>query len=131
MNKKRNWRAIFTWALFVFSVVYTLPSIIDEIDAYLVGPDLGVSDTSWDFAVVADFADATAFATYRTHPDHLAVIRDLVEPICAQRVAVQLEQSGFFDEAACFDQAFCALLALISPDPGFLFGQPRLLLFEA
>ena len=66
-----------------------LPSIIDEIDAYLVGPDLGVSDTSWDFAVVADFADATAFATYRTHPDHLAVIRDLVEPICAERVSVQ------------------------------------------
>lgn len=29
MNKKRNWRAIFTWALFVFSVVYTLPSMID------------------------------------------------------------------------------------------------------
>ncbi|TNF24787.1 MAG: protein translocase subunit SecD [Deltaproteobacteria bacterium] len=29
MNRKRNWRAIFTWALFVFAVVYTLPSMID------------------------------------------------------------------------------------------------------
>ena len=66
-----------------------LPATIAEIDAYLVGPDLGIADTSWDFAVSADFADAGAFATYRSHPEHLAVIRDLVEPICAERVAVQ------------------------------------------
>ena len=26
MKKKRNWRAIFTWALFVFAVAYALPS---------------------------------------------------------------------------------------------------------
>lgn len=28
MDKKRNWRAIFTWALLIFSVLYALPSII-------------------------------------------------------------------------------------------------------
>ncbi len=28
MNKKRNWRAIFTWVLAIFAVLYTLPSII-------------------------------------------------------------------------------------------------------
>ena len=29
MNKKRNWRAILTWALFVFSVLYVLPSAVE------------------------------------------------------------------------------------------------------
>lgn len=29
MNKKRNWRAIFTWTLFGFSVAYALPSAVD------------------------------------------------------------------------------------------------------
>lgn len=66
-----------------------LPATIPEIDAYLVGPDLGIADTSWDFAVSGDFADADAFATYRAHPDHVAVIAELIEPICAERVAVQ------------------------------------------
>ena len=66
-----------------------LPATIAEIEDYRVGPDLGIADTSWDFAVSADFADADAFATYRSHPEHLAVIRDRVEPICAERVAVQ------------------------------------------
>ena len=28
MNKKRNWRAIFTWALLIFSLVYTLPTFV-------------------------------------------------------------------------------------------------------
>jgi len=29
MDKKRNWRAIFTWALAIFSVLYAVPSFID------------------------------------------------------------------------------------------------------
>lgn len=29
MNKKRNWRAIFTWTLFGFAVAYALPSAVD------------------------------------------------------------------------------------------------------
>ena len=29
MNKKRNWRAIFTWTLLGFSVAYALPSAVD------------------------------------------------------------------------------------------------------
>lgn len=29
MKKKRNWRALFTWALLAFSVIYVLPSVVD------------------------------------------------------------------------------------------------------
>lgn len=66
-----------------------LPGIIPEIAAYHVGPDLGINDTTWDFAVTADFADAGAFLAYRDHPEHQARIQALVVPITAERVAVQ------------------------------------------
>jgi hypothetical protein len=67
-----------------------LPSVIPEIAAYLVGPDLGIADTSWDFGISADFASVADFEAYRAHPDHVAVLRDLIEPIAEQRVSVQL-----------------------------------------
>jgi hypothetical protein len=66
-----------------------LPAAIPEIDHYWCGPDLGLRDTNVDFAVVADFADETGFLAYARHPEHQAIIRDLVEPITAERHAVQ------------------------------------------
>lgn len=68
-----------------------LPGVIPEISAYQVGADLGLRDTNADFAVVADFADAAAFSAYSAHPAHLEVIESLVEPITAERHAVQFE----------------------------------------
>jgi len=67
-----------------------LPSIIPEIVAYRVGPDLGLSDGTWDFGISADFADVDDWATYRDHPEHQQRIRDLVLPITAERMAVQI-----------------------------------------
>lgn len=67
-----------------------LPSIIPEIVDYRVGPDLGVADTSWDFGLSADFASVADFEAYRAHPDHQAVLRDLIEPIAEQRISVQI-----------------------------------------
>lgn len=66
-----------------------LPATISEIEGYWCGPDLGLRDTNVDFAVVADFADEAGFLAYAGHPDHQAVIRDLVEPITAERNALQ------------------------------------------
>jgi hypothetical protein len=54
-----------------------------------VGADLGLRDTNADLAVVADFADEDAFRTYSGHPAHLEVIRTHVEPLVAERHAVQ------------------------------------------
>lgn len=68
-----------------------LPPKIPEIQAYLVGPDAGINDASWDFAVTADFATVEDYATYRDHPDHQAAIATFVLPITAERVAVQFE----------------------------------------
>lgn len=68
-----------------------LPAGIAEIRAYRFGPDLGLASATWDYAVVADFDSAEDYATYRDHPDHRALITQRVEPIVAERVAVQFE----------------------------------------
>jgi hypothetical protein len=68
-----------------------LPGAIPEIESYRFGRDLELRDTNADFAVVADFADEAGFLVYSAHPEHQAVIRDLVEPIVAERHSVQFE----------------------------------------
>ncbi len=68
-----------------------LPSLIPQIATYAVGPDLGITDGSWDFAVSARFASVDDFHTYRNHPEHQAVVTDLVQPITAERHSVQFE----------------------------------------
>ncbi|MCB0976018.1 MAG: Dabb family protein [Acidimicrobiales bacterium] len=68
-----------------------LPAVIPEIVDYRVGPDLGLADDSWDFAVSADFDDVDGFRTYREHPDHLAIIRDLIAPHVESRHSVQFD----------------------------------------
>ncbi|GAA4613655.1 hypothetical protein GCM10023195_59240 [Actinoallomurus liliacearum] len=68
-----------------------LPGAIPEIEDYHVGDDAGVNAGNFDFAVVADFADRDAYAVYRDHPVHRAVIDEYVTPILAERAAVQYE----------------------------------------
>ena len=68
-----------------------LPALIPEIAAYHVGLDVGVNPPSWDLAVSADFADVDGYVAYRDHPEHQQRIRDLIDPIVAERVSVQFE----------------------------------------
>lgn len=68
-----------------------LPAVIPELVDYRVGPDLDLADDSWDFAVTADFESVDDFRTYREHPDHQAVIRDLIAPHVEVRHAVQFD----------------------------------------
>ncbi|MBK6855188.1 MAG: Dabb family protein [Microthrixaceae bacterium] len=68
-----------------------LPGLIPQVATYAVGSNLGITEGSWDFAVSARFASVEDFHTYRTHPEHLAVITDHIEPITAERRSVQFE----------------------------------------
>lgn|SRR5687768_18400025 len=68
-----------------------LPGVIPEIREYSVGLDAGVNPGSWDFAVVADFADRDAYLVYRDHPAHRAVIDTYIAPLVAERAALQYE----------------------------------------
>ncbi len=71
-----------------------LPAAIPTIRAYRFGGDAGLSDTNFDFAVVADFDDVAGYETYRADDTHQAVIADLIAPEIAERVAVQYETSA-------------------------------------
>lgn len=71
-----------------------LPAQIPEILRYRFGPDVGLADGNWDFAVVADFADQAGYEVYRDHPVHQAVITDRIRPLVAQRAAVQMLTDG-------------------------------------
>ena len=67
----------------------TLPGLIPEIAEYRFGVDAGVNEGNFDFAVVADFASVDDYLVYRDHPDHRALIADLITGHVATRAAVQ------------------------------------------
>lgn len=66
-----------------------LPAAIPEIRAYRFGPDAGINDGNFEFAVTADFADEADYLVYRDHPQHRQVITELIAPHVAERAAVQ------------------------------------------
>ena len=68
-----------------------LPSSIAEIVDYRHGPDLGLNPANSQYAIVADFASADDFATYRDHPEHQRFIADHITGKVADRAAVQFE----------------------------------------
>ena len=73
----------------VEAALHQLPGKIPCILAYRFGRDVGVQDGNADFALVADFPDEEGLATYANHPDHQAVLQNLIRPILAQREAIQ------------------------------------------
>ncbi len=40
-------------------------------------------------SVIATFADESAWAVYRDHPEHLRIIAEQIRPVLARRSAVQ------------------------------------------
>ncbi|HKB31946.1 MAG TPA: Dabb family protein [Streptosporangiaceae bacterium] len=66
-----------------------LPGLIPELRGYAVGPDAGITEGNYDFAVVADFDDPAGYAVYRDHPTHRAVADKHIAPIAAARARVQ------------------------------------------
>jgi Stress responsive A/B Barrel Domain len=68
-----------------------LKPLLKGVRAYHVGPDAGLVEGNFDFAVVGDFDDAASYLAYRDHPAHRAVIEQTVLPITAERVSIQYE----------------------------------------
>ena len=69
----------------------TMPESIPEIRDYRFGADLGINDANWDFVVVADFATADDYVTYRDDPGHRALIAEAIAPHLEERASVQYE----------------------------------------
>ncbi|GII58760.1 hypothetical protein Pth03_71490 [Planotetraspora thailandica] len=66
-----------------------LPGVIPELKSYQIGPDAGINEGNFDFAVVADFDSQDDYLVYRDHPVHRAVVAESIAPIAATRAAVQ------------------------------------------
>ena len=66
-----------------------LPVIVPSIRAYVLGSDLGLVAGNFDFAVSADFDDEAGYLAYRNDPAHRDIITRTIDPITAQRIAVQ------------------------------------------
>ncbi|WP_420452203.1 Dabb family protein [Ilumatobacter sp.] len=65
--------------------------VVDGIEAYRHGADLGLAEGNLDYAIVADFSTADAYAAYRDHPDHQDLIATTIRPHVSRRVGVQFE----------------------------------------
>ena len=91
--------AVFTWtegmtaeleerfAAELRALAPTLPGL----RAYQCGPDAGLSDGNFDFAVVADFDDVASYLNYRDNPAHRDIIARYSRPNTKSRAAVQYE----------------------------------------
>jgi len=75
----------------VTAALRALPGKIPEIRSFRCGPDVGVNDGNWDYAVVAEFDSLEDQTIYRDHPEHRAVIDNELAAIRADRAAVQYE----------------------------------------
>jgi hypothetical protein len=65
----------------------TLPGL----RAYHAGPDAGIVEGNFDYAVVADFDDADSYLAYRSNAEHQDIIRRLTAPNMASRASLQYE----------------------------------------
>lgn len=75
----------------VVDALEALPAQIPTIRSYAVGPDLGLGEGRWDFAVVASFEDARGYHGYVDHPAHREVADNVIAPIRAERAHVQIQ----------------------------------------
>lgn len=64
---------------------------LDGVRDYVCGPDAGLTDGAYDFAVVGEFVDRDAFAAYRDHPEHQRILTEMILPNLQTRTVVQLE----------------------------------------
>ncbi|WP_419919195.1 Dabb family protein [Candidatus Poriferisocius sp.] len=75
----------------VRDAIATMPGATGATEAYAIGPDLGLAEGNFDFAVVGDFADEAAYLTYRDHPEHQRIVSEIIRPAISDRAAIQYE----------------------------------------
>jgi hypothetical protein len=68
-----------------------LVATIPEVREYRHGPDLGISEGNYDYAIVGEYASVDDYVTYRDHPDHQQVIADYIKDRISARAAVQYD----------------------------------------
>lgn len=75
----------------IIEAIYELPAQIPAIRQYSVGIDLGLAEDNASIAIIADFDDTEGYETYRDHPAHRDVIKQVIAPRLTARAAAQYE----------------------------------------
>jgi antibiotic biosynthesis monooxygenase (ABM) superfamily enzyme len=68
-----------------------LAATLPGLRAYHAGPDEGINQGNFDFAVVADFDDVDSYLSYRDNAEHKDIISRFSGPRAQSRAAVQYE----------------------------------------
>ena len=76
----------------IMAALRDLPKTISEIVALDVGKNVVESERNLDLGLVVDFADRAALDRYATHPDHVAVVQEYIQPVAQRLVVVDFEQ---------------------------------------
>jgi len=69
------------------AVAATLPGL----RSYTCGPGLGLTPTSYDFGIVAEFEDKSGWDAYMADAEHDRIRADLINPIVEARAGIQFE----------------------------------------
>jgi hypothetical protein len=64
---------------------------VSGVRKYTCGSDIGFSPGTFDFVVVGEFDDRESFVSYRDHPEHQRIIKEMITPHLDTRTVVQLE----------------------------------------
>ncbi len=67
-----------------------LPAAIPQLKALHWGSDVRFREGNADWALVAIFANQADWQAYQVHPEHQAIVQNLVTPILASRTAIQM-----------------------------------------
>lgn len=68
-----------------------LAARVPGVRSYRAGPDAGIVEGNFDFAVVGDFDDADAYLAYRSNHEHQDIISRFSAPHVKSRASVQYE----------------------------------------
>ena len=67
-----------------------LSPAIPELKALHWGSDVRFREGNADWALAALFDDQAGWHAYQVHPEHQAIVRDIVGPILESRTAIQM-----------------------------------------
>jgi hypothetical protein len=75
----------------VTDALTALVAHLEGVQSYLCGPDVGLTPSAYDYAVVGTFATRGNFEHYRDHPEHQRILGELIIPHLDRRTLVQLQ----------------------------------------
>jgi len=67
-----------------------LPAAIPQVKSLHWGSDVRFRDGNADWGLAALFEDQAGWQAYQVHPEHQAVVQNMVVPLLASRTAIQM-----------------------------------------